>query len=1346
MTAQTSSVSIVILNHNSKDHLADCLASVAALDYPAGNLEVLVVDNGSTDGSPVWVRAAYPSVHVVELGENLGFAEGNNRGVAAARGEIIAFLNTDTRVEPNWLSELVGPLSGTPGTGADPALAATASRMLDWEGRGVDFPVYATLLGMPHAHREERKFRRPADYGSPHYLLFPSGGAMAIRRDAFFDVGGFDADYFMYHEDVDLGWRLWLCGYKVLYVPSAVVYHKSGGSWTGDQAPHYFLNERNALFTVIKNTGDAWLARLLPLLLLWQFERVGLYLGVEPSAYTAGSDPATPASWTVARGALSGVAAVRDLIRHLPRLAEKRAAIQARRVRSDEEIAALLELPRDTFVQMMLGANADFSGAVGLLDMLGLGSGEASLFGRAMARLGEAAGPGDPDSRRLLDCLFFLADHTPEETEKVFGGEMLARLSEHVGVAPPDLSLLARMLVLVGSKQLAGLTLDHPSGPRARRNTADDTKDLLSLMREAVWRDAVFYREELHKRTDQLLKTLEAHRDWMAGFAAREAEWSAERARVEADLTAMRRAREDLEAGLDDQRRENSRLQVELGRVEADLTAMRRAREDLEAGLDDQRRENSRLQVELEKQEALLVAREAALQRISGDLQAIQSSLGYRLLTGYHRLADRLFPPGSRRGSLHRRLLRSIRWLLDVRLRILGRRPGPTAPAETSPDALASGAALVEIRPLAFPEVVKPTASIIIPVHGQAAHTYNCLKTILDHTSDVSYEVIVMDDASPDDTPAMLQQIVNIKVVRNAQAQGFVDACRRGAAVAAGEALLFLNNDTRVRPGWLQALVRTMDADPTVGILGAKLVYPDGRLQEAGAIIWQDGFGWNYGRLDDPGKPEYNFVREVDYCSGACLMVRREVWDRVGGFDRRYAPAYYEDADLAFAARSLGYKVLYQPRAEVIHFEGMSHGTDVAQGVKRYQEVNREKFSLKWRGVLDLEHRPHGTDLLLARQRGRGKLALVVDHHVPMPDRDSGSLRMSHILHLLAGFGYAVTFLPDNLARMEPYTGDLQQQGIEALYAPAQTEEFLARLGAHLDLVWMARPYVASRWLPPLRRWAPRARFVYDTVDLHFLRESRRAAIEQSQAVKRKADEYREQELSLARSCDATVVVSEAEREVLLALEPNLRAYVIPNVHPVMERTRSFSERRDLLFVGNFIHPPNEDGMIHFVREIWPLVKEALPDVRLYVVGDSPTSAVTSLAGWDIVVTGWVQDVAPYFQNCRVLVAPLRYGAGVKGKIGQSLSFGLPVVTTSIGAEGLNLVDGRDVLIADTAQAFAQKVVRLYVEGVLWKTLSENSRALVGERYTPEVVGRRLHAMLSELIGAPRARQVEHAG
>ncbi len=268
------------------------------------------------------------------------------------------------------------------------------------------------------------------------------------------------------------------------------------------------------------------------------------------------------------------------------------------------------------------------------------------------------------------------------------------------------------------------------------------------------------------------------------------------------------------------------------------------------------------------------------------------------------------------------------------------------------------------------PMVDGSRVSIVIPIFNKVLYTYNCLLTVQACDQQISKEVIIVNNASSDDTKWLLAHLLGaVKIINNPDNLGFVQACRQGADLAAGEFILFLNNDTQVTPGWLDSMVAMMESDPTIGITGSKLIYPNGQLQEAGGIIFNDASGCNYGRYQDPTDPRYNQPRPIDYCSGASLMIRKTLWDSLGGFDLRFAPAYYEDTDLCFAARRAGYQVCYCPDSEVIHHEGITAGTDVQTGYKAYQVLNHKKFRTKWRNMLTAYHLPPATSSHIAAQR-----------------------------------------------------------------------------------------------------------------------------------------------------------------------------------------------------------------------------------------------------------------------------------------------------------------------------------------------------------------------------------------
>ena len=517
-------------------------------------------------------------------------------------------------------------------------------------------------------------------------------------------------------------------------------------------------------------------------------------------------------------------------------------------------------------------------------------------------------------------------------------------------------------------------------------------------------------------------------------------------------------------------------------------------------------------------------------------------------------------------------------------------------------------------------------------------------------------------------------------------------------------------------------MVALPEKDETIGVVGARLVYPDGRLQEAGGIIWNapENQAWNFGRFDDPEKWEYNYVKEVDYCSGACLLVRRNLLEQAGYFDTRYAPAYYEDTDLAFAIRRLGYKVVYQPQAKIIHFEGMSAGTHPTAGVKKFQTVNQKKFLDKWRDVIEESHFEDTAQLFLARDRSqKKKIMLFVDHYVPTWDKDAGSFITMEYLKIFVELNFKIIFWPDNLHRWEPYISVLQQMGIEVVYGPNSFKRYIKDVGRYIDIACIARPHIAINYIDDLRKYS-RARVIYIPHDLNFLREERRAKVEKNEQILKEVEKWKIKEFYLMRKSDSTIVFSSVEAATIKEIDPSIDVAVTPWVQPLHGSKNGFEQRRNIIFIGGFGHPPNEDALLWFAREVFPLIKKEIRDIRFIVMGSNPTPKVLELQSDDIEVTGYVPDISGYFNSARVFVAPLRYGAGLKGKVLQAMSYGLPVVTTPVGVEGIPLTDGENVLIAESAADFARKTVNAYVDQAFWEKLSESALRFVEEDFSTE--------------------------
>jgi len=635
---------------------------------------------------------------------------------------------------------------------------------------------------------------------------------------------------------------------------------------------------------------------------------------------------------------------------------------------------------------------------------------------------------------------------------------------------------------------------------------------------------------------------------------------------------------------------------------------------------------------------------------------------------------------------------------------------------------------------LSFPKYNQPEVSIIIGAFNNFNITCHTLASIILSPSTQKYEVLLVDDASTDDVRKIETFFKNITVIRNKKNLGFLKSYNKGARHAKGKWLVFLNNDVELAPFWLDELIKAFSLFPDAGLVGSKLLNEDGTLQDGGGMIWPDGSPWLAGRGANPKDPRFNYTRSVDYVSGASICIPRFSWEKLKGFDEQFSPAYYEDTDLATRIRQSGKKVYYVGTSEVIHFEGMSHGKDLSSGIKRYQKINEKKFKRKWRnsfftnGARDLPY-----NILL--DRDATKRVLMVDYDTPRPDNDAGGYAAFQEIQILKSLGYKITFLSGYLAFRGKYTTELQRNGVEVLFAPfaKSLSSLVQERGHEFDIFYITRFYLAEKLLNNIRTVNPKAKVILNIADLHFLRMLRAQTL--GLTTLKSALKIQKREVKTLKQVDAILSYSEHEKAVIFShIHTEDKLFTCPWVLEDKFTQNEFEDRHEIAFLGFYDHAPNVDAVRYFVQEVMPLLRKQKTKICLHLYGSGSLNKLREFEGDDVLIKGYVPVLADMFSSIKLFVAPLQFGAGVKGKVLEAIAHGVPTVISPIAAEGLQLISGVNTMECNTPQEWVTAINQLYFDKLKWSTIRKNSREVIS-RYSQEL-GREKIKKIFDYLGS----------
>lgn len=623
---------------------------------------------------------------------------------------------------------------------------------------------------------------------------------------------------------------------------------------------------------------------------------------------------------------------------------------------------------------------------------------------------------------------------------------------------------------------------------------------------------------------------------------------------------------------------------------------------------------------------------------------------------------------------------------------------------------------------LQLPPHTNPQVTIILVLFNKAELTYRCLESLSTLTNEAPFHVLIVDNASSDETTQLLGRVRGATVVRNDQNVGFLRACNQAADLTTTPHILFLNNDTILYPNSINIALDNLK-NSKVGAVGGRIVLPNNELQEAGSIFWNDGTCAGYGRGLPLEADECMHRRVVDYCSGVFLMTPTKLFQELGGFDLRFAPAYYEEADYCAQLQSRGLVVIYDPRILVQHVEfGSSERSSAAFAL---MNTNREKFLQKNLSLLITKHPPNSPQYK-ARSVATGRRRwLFLDDRVALSHLGAGYPRMNAIIRHLAD----ITSYDITIACTESFAGDWEiirrdiPIDIEVLDLTAahRREHFLRERLEQFDVVWVSRPsnmrhVLASSALKP--RNERNFVVVYDAEAIFADR-----SLSEAQVFGLPTDQaQRDLEIELRNGSHADIVIAVCESDASRWRAATTRPVEIIGLDaPVSPGPKNFNDRKDILFAGSLhdVLSPNGDSLFWFMGQVMPLINKELPEVRVKAVGYTNDSVKHQIGRRSKIfsLVGQVPELRPYIIEHRIMIAPTRFAAGIPQKVFDAAVCGTPTVCSPLIASQMTWRDGEETLVGsiDDPQHFATQCIRLYTDSELWGRVYEKSLSSMRE-------------------------------